>query len=398
MQKGSILGSTLLIAGSCIGAGMLGIPVSTAQAGFLPSVVMFFLSWLFMMTTGFLLVEVNFYFKKNVNLITMAEKTLGSFGKIAAWFLYLFLFYCVMVAYTSGSGELLSDFFYEVTSIKISNSLSSVLFVLVFGFFIYFGTFAVDRVNRVLMLGLIITFLMLFFLGLPHIETKFLKKISWDESFWAIPIMIVSFGFHNLVPSLMSYMNYDLRKMQLSIVLGSAIPFISYLLWQFLILGLIPAESFLSPMSASSMVTSTLKKVVEDSWVVDIAQLFAFFAIVTSFIGVALSFVDFISDGFKLGKSRSEKLVACCFVLLPPLIFALIYPSLFVNALKFAGGFGTVLLFGVLPVMMVWSGRYVQKLWKEKLVFGGKLTLIIVMMVSISVFIMQLINSLFFDK
>jgi len=42
VTSGSLLGSTLLIAGSCIGIGTLGLPVNTAMAGFQPAVVMFF--------------------------------------------------------------------------------------------------------------------------------------------------------------------------------------------------------------------------------------------------------------------------------------------------------------------------------------------------------------------
>ena len=40
-HQGKLLGGILLVAGCCIGAGMLGLPVLSAQAGFKPSVVMF---------------------------------------------------------------------------------------------------------------------------------------------------------------------------------------------------------------------------------------------------------------------------------------------------------------------------------------------------------------------
>jgi tyrosine-specific transport protein len=41
-KPGSIFGGVLLIAGSCIGAGMLGLPIITGIAGFFPSLLMFF--------------------------------------------------------------------------------------------------------------------------------------------------------------------------------------------------------------------------------------------------------------------------------------------------------------------------------------------------------------------
>ncbi|NGX44712.1 MAG: hypothetical protein K1060chlam3_00887, partial [Candidatus Anoxychlamydiales bacterium] len=38
-QPGSVLGGMLLIAGSCIGAGMLGLPVLLGLTGFFPSII-----------------------------------------------------------------------------------------------------------------------------------------------------------------------------------------------------------------------------------------------------------------------------------------------------------------------------------------------------------------------
>ncbi len=397
-QKGSVLGSTLLIAGSCVGAGMLGLPVSTAMAGFQPSVIMFFLSWLFMMATGLLLLEVNLYFTKEVNLISMADKTLGKLGQAAAWILFLFLFYSIMVSYSAGSGELVADFFEDTLGILIPRSVGSILFVGFFAIIIYFGTFAVDRLNRILMAGLITTFFMLVFLGMPHVNRNLLDHVNWMDSLWAVPVMIISFGYHNLVPSLTTYLGFDAKRMRLSIIIGSAIPLITYLMWEWLILGLIPVESFASALDQGNMVTHTLKQVVGKSWIVEIAQYFAFFAIVTSFIGVALSFVDFLADGLQIKKNRKGKLVVCFLAMGPPLFFALLYPSLFVEALKYAGGFGTTLLFGVLPSLMVWSGRYHKKLWTEEQLPGGKGVLYGVIIFAVAVFGVQLANVLYFHK
>ena len=67
-SKGSVLGGMLLIAGSCIGAGMLGLPIVTGISGFLPSLALFFCGWLFMTATALLLVEVNGWFSRQVNL------------------------------------------------------------------------------------------------------------------------------------------------------------------------------------------------------------------------------------------------------------------------------------------------------------------------------------------
>lgn len=398
-SQGSVLGSTLLIAGSCIGAGMLGLPMSSAMAGFLPSTALFVLSWLFMMVTGLLLLEVNLYFREDVNLITMAHKTLGRAGQGAAWFLFLFLFYSIMVSYSAGSGELITDFTEEILGIAIPHWMGSCFFVAFFGLMVYFGTFAVDNLNRVLMAGLVITYFMLLGLGFPHISKKLLQHIDWSKSLLAVPIMIISFGYHNLVPSLTTYLHFNAKKMRVSIIIGSALPLIAYLLWEWLILGLIPLDQFQDSINRGNMVTHTLKNVAGGRlWVVDVAQYFAFFAIVTSFIGVALSFVDFLADGFKIKKDRKGRAFICSMVLGPPLVFALIYPAIFVEALKYAGGFGAVVLFGILPALMVWSGRYRKNLWTTTMVPGGKAVLLLVIAFAVGVFLLQLSDVLYFQR
>lgn len=397
-EKGSVLGSTLLIAGSCIGAGMLGLPVSTALGGFKPALVLFAASWLFMMVTGLLMLEVNLYFKKDVNLITMAGSTLGNGGRVAAWFLFLFLFYSIMVAYTAGSGELVVDFIEEVSNFSLTKDIGSIIFVLFFGATVYFGTFAVDHLNRLLMLGLIISYCLLLELGFPHVSQKLLEHVDWTDSLWALPVMIISFGYHNLVPSLTTYLDFNLSRMRLSIIIGSAVPLAIYLLWEWLILGLIPLENFHSALNEGNMVTHTLKEVVGKSWVSGVAQFFAFFAIVTSFLGVALSFVDFLADGFSIKKDRKGSLLLCSLVFLPPLVCALLYPKIFVVALKYAGGFGAVILFGVLPALMVWSGRYYKKLWSEETLPGGRTLLFFVILFGVAIFVLQLVNALFYNR
>jgi tyrosine-specific transport protein len=46
----------------------------------------------------------------------------------------------------------------------------------------------------------------------------------------AIPVIFTSFGFHGSVPSIVSYMNGDIRKLRRVFVIRSAIPLIAYIL------------------------------------------------------------------------------------------------------------------------------------------------------------------------
>jgi tyrosine-specific transport protein len=135
---GSVFGGMLLVAGSCIGAGMLALPVLTGLAGFVPSVFLFIIAWAFMTFTALLIIEANGWFLGQINYVSMIEKTLGSTGRILSWILYLFLFYSLLSGYIGISGIFVSSFFQKVFSISIPASVSSLFFVLIFGVFVFF--------------------------------------------------------------------------------------------------------------------------------------------------------------------------------------------------------------------------------------------------------------------
>lgn len=397
VSKGRVFGAALLIAGCCIGAGMLGLPVLTALGGFAPTVCLFVLSWAFMVITGLLLLEVNLWFQEEVSIISMAERTLGRMGKVTAWGLFAFLFYSLMVAYVAGSGQLLADFIRLALGVALPDWAGGLFFSVVFAWFLYRGTRSVDGANRVLMVGLGASYGALLMMGAPYVHTEYLEHADWSAAVYALPVMMISFGYHNLIPSLTTYLHRDVKKLRFAIIAGSVIPLAIYLLWEWLILGLIPIEGeggFREALNQGEMATRALRNAVGSSWVVAIAEYFAFFAIVTSYLSVALSFVDFLADGLKIQKDRRGKPLLLLLSLAPPFVFALFYPKIFLLALNVAGAFGAVILFGVLPACMVWKGRYRLCLSSRPLVPGGKVILGLVIAFSLLVFCMELLHQL----
>lgn len=397
VRSGSLLGAILLIAGCCIGAGMLGLPVISALAGFKPSLLMFLVSWLFMTTTALLLLEVNLWFSAEVSIISMAGRTLGVGGKIVSWLCFLFLFYALGVAYIGGAGELIANFVLEATQVMIPHWVGSLAISLLFGLFVYLGTRAVDLFNRLLMAGLIATYLLLVVLGASHVSTSNLKYVDWSAAAFVLPVMIISFGFHNLIPSLSTYLQWDVKRLRIAIIGGSVLALGVYILWEWLILGLVPVQNnsdIRQVLSEGEMATQFLKEAVGSAWVVNVVQYFAFFAIVTSFLGNSLSFVDFLADGLRVRKSRWGKFCLCLLVIVPPFILSLIYPRIFLSALNYAGAFGAVILFGILPALMVWSGRYYKQLGQKHLVPGGKWTLGSIICFAIWLILLQFVDVL----
>lgn len=388
-KVGSVFGAILLVAGCCIGAGMLGLPVLSAAAGFKPSLIIFIICWLYMLCTGLLLLEVNLFYGQNTSIVTLSEKTLGRCGKWVSWVVYLFLFYSLMVAYMAASGTLVTDFIQQVSGYKAHFSIGSLLFCGLFGTLIYLGTKAVDWFNRILMFGLILAYAVLIAIGLKHVDINLLKHSDWSASTLVIPAVIISFGFHNMVPSLTTYMHGKVKSLVWILTIGSAVPLLIYLLWEGLILGLVPPSKFSEALDQGEIATHVLKNVVGVSWITDVAEIFAFFAIITSFLSVALSFVDFLADGLNIKKTGLGKFFLINLVLIPPFVFAILHPTVFLLALKYAGGYGAVVLFGILPALMAWKVRYYHTDMSFQIVPGGKPLLILVILFALWVMALQ---------
>ena len=332
VKSGSILGGMLLMSGSCIGAGMLGLPILTGMAGFLPSLIMFVVAWAFMTTTGLLLVEVNSWTGESANLLSMVHKTLGRSGKVIAWILYLFLFYTLAVAYLAGSANHISYFFKQVLSLNFPSWLSSSFFVLLFGWLVYLGTRPVDLFNRGLMFAKIIVYISLIILGSMYIVPKYLLHVDFKYSFFSIPILIISFGFHNMIPSLFSYMGGDIKRVKTAIILGSTFTLCIYIFWEVIALGILPLKGdtgILNSYHKGVGAAQALRSTVGSSALGIFAQLLAFLAILTSFIAQSLGLVHFLRDGLNVPKKERENIGLCLLAMVPPLICSIAFPNIF---------------------------------------------------------------------
>lgn len=393
VQKKNTLGGVLLVSGCCIGAGMLGMPIVAATAGFIPSSLAMILCCAFMICTGLLILEANLWFDHETNLSSMLESTLGQAGKFIYGTVFIALLYCLLVAYTSGAGELFALFLSSLLQTPIPTWMGGLVCILMTGYLIYLGTGVVDRLNRLLMVGLGLSYLVIIAWGAYYVEPSALLYQKWSTSLLSMPLMLIAFGFHNLIPSIRTYMRGDKEGLRLSIVVGSLIPLAVYLFWQAVILGMLPyadSAQLNEAISHSEMVTNLIQTVLGSSSVIILVDYFAFFAILTSYLGNALSCVDFLADGFRLKKSNVVRAVLCGIVVIPPFVISVVNPHLFLKALGYAGGFATVILFGILPALMVWVGRYRMNQKGEILVPGGKVMLVGVIVFSLAVMALEL--------
>lgn len=373
-KQPSLIGGVLLVAGTTIGGGMLALPVLTSLGGFLPSLVIYFLCWAFMTSTGLLFLEISCWLKKDANILSMAEYTLGPWGRVAAWGLYLFQFYCLTLAYIVGCGNLI----YQLFGGTLPDWSGGIIVVLLFAPFVFAGPRVVGGLNIWLMLGLGLCYVTFVFFGYTHVNTDLLQRAEWPLSLLALPVAFTAFAYQGIIPTLVTYLQNDMRRLRMAIIGGSLIPLVAYIIWQWLILGIIPTEGpggLAEALKQGNNAVYPLKNFLNAPWIVITAQFFAFFALVTSLLGVTLGLLDFLADGLKISKDAKGRFWLCLVIFLPPLIIATTHPHVFLTALDYAGGFGCALLLGLLPVLMVWSGRYYMGLKGTHQIRGGRLVL-----------------------
>ncbi|XP_078445213.1 tryptophan/tyrosine permease isoform X2 [Wolffia australiana] len=374
-EPGSVTSAIFLVAGTTVGAGILAIPAVTLEAGFLASAITCILCWMYMVLTGLLIAEVNVNTmcelgSGGVSLVSMARRTLGKFGVQVACGSYIFIHYALLVAYVARTSDILMDIF----SIPLWEG--AILFSAVFGSICYFGSQRfIGAVNGILIFGIVASFTGLLGTAGGNLKLDSLLEANFAAVPPSIPIIALSFVYQNVVPVLCTNLEGDLSKVRTSIIFGTAIPLILFLVWDAVILGSIPH------VPNADIISDPLEYLRSNSGMVGpIIQVFSLLAIATSYIGFVLGLSDFLSDLLNLPSGQSKPL-PYALTLIPPLILSLLDPEIFFKALDFAGTYGVLVLFGVLPAAMSWSERYLDEsktMPFPPIVQGGKITLFLV--------------------
>ena len=377
------VGSTLLVAGTMIGAGMLAMPLTSAGIGFGFTLVLLLGLWALLTFSALLFVELYQTAESDAGIGTLAEQYFGKAGRIIATAVLIIFLYALIAAYISGGGSLLKDLLPE----SFGDKVSILLFTVIFGSFIVIGTHSVDKINRVLFFVMLAAFAVVLSLMLPEIKFDNLMATPIDNALIisASPVFFTAFGFHGSIPSLNKYLGGNVKALRISILVGSAITLCAYILWQMSTHGLLTQNEFLQILKEDATLNGLVKAtlaITGSNIIAGAVKLFSTLALVTSFLGVGLGLLECIEDLLKRSFNISAGRISLgLMTFIPPLVFALFYPEGFILALGYAGqmfAFYAV----VLPVSLVWKARRTHTNLPYK-VWGGNLTLIIVLVLGV---------------
>ncbi|MEH2428638.1 MAG: aromatic amino acid transport family protein [Nostoc sp.] len=404
-QPGSVFGSTALIAGTTVGAGILALPAVTLPSGIVPSTSGLIAVWLYALVSGLLVAEVTLNTMRteglsSIGFLGVVEKILGKVGARIAGGAYLFMHYALLVAYITEGGKILGVAAAKIWGMQILPTwVGTMAFTLLFGGIMYLGREKfIEKLNSAFVGIVIVSFLGLLFLGGRHIQSAQLLFQNWSALGSAISVMSVALFFQNVVPLVVTQLEGDARKIRQSIFIGSVIPLIMFLAWNAVILGSVSPDMLHSTSDGRSIFDplQILRAGGAGQWLGVLVSIFSEFAIATSFIGFVYGLLDLFKDIFLSSQEKvSSRLPLYSLVLFPPMTLGTLNPSIFFTALDYTGTFSISVLGGIIPALMSWKQRQEQEnsdSTNQPLVPGGKVTLIAIFGVALAMMGRQILS------
>jgi len=226
-DKKYFVASSILI-GSCIGAGVLGLPYVAAQAGFLVALAYILLIGGIIFLVNLYLGEVILRTKGDHQLIGYAERYLGRKGRHVMEFALVFGVYSALIAYMLGVGKSVSYLIFGNTSQEI---LSGVIFGIGMVFLLKKGLKGLKRsekfgVGIILVLLLIIFF---FFIG----SVDFSNLLTFNSSNIFLPFGVVLFALMSFasIPEVKLVLKRSENKFKKVLLTGTVVSILFYVLF-----------------------------------------------------------------------------------------------------------------------------------------------------------------------
>ncbi|MBB1313525.1 MULTISPECIES: amino acid permease [Aliivibrio] len=327
-----LIGSSLIISGTALGAGMLAIPMVLAQFGLLWGTALMLFICIGTTYAALLLLEASINAGGGLGMNTIARKTLGKGGQVVTNGLLYALLICLLMAYILGAGDLLNKL---VRSIGMDLSLvqSQIAFTLIAGAIVASGTAVIDKLNRVLfavMLGMLLLTLVFLVPGISAENMVQVSNSNMPDLIKTSSIIFTSFGFMVVIPSLVSY-NHEATHKQLRnmVIVGSLIPLVCYLVWLYAVVGNLTPKQLVEFSNVSELISVFSA---EHAFINVVLSSFTGLALLTSFLGVAMALFTQNQDTFK-----QNKVITYVISFIFPLAGAILAADKFLAVLSYAG-------------------------------------------------------------
>lgn len=385
----SILGGSMIIAGTSVGVGIFTLPVASKELWFFPSCFLFILIAYVMYSSGLYFCEVAARMKNPATSIpNMADCVLGKRGYFAANAAVIFICYILIYAYISAGSSILGEVTKSFSDFYIfSDGMNSLLFSLIFSSIVFAGSKAVDKSSVVILFAMIATFVIGISGFIPDLNINNLMQPpagGYFSFFYAIPFFVVSFGYHTAIPSLLKHYDLNFTKVTRSLFYGVILTLFFYISWIAVSFGFLSYNDLPSLEASGSNAQDVLNLLFSGGGYQAISM-FGYFAVISSFLGIGLGLFDFVIDSLKLEAKKFGNIYAALIAFTPSTLLSITYPNGFVSAIGFSAIFASFLLL-LLPSLMCLKLRSTTADYKTDgkfFVTGGYPRLLLVLLIGL---------------
>ncbi|MDR1906681.1 MAG: hypothetical protein LBQ03_00425 [Puniceicoccales bacterium] len=326
----------LFIAGNAIGAGVLGLPVALGGVGFYPALGIMIALYGAMLYTGLLLA--NLTLKTNsFDLPSLFRKTLGVPGVTVFAIAYFTLFFCLLVAYWTGLGSIFNQI-----------PFARECLLLIVTLLLFQGFHSIGPLNAMLTAGFMIAFAVLVFFMLQiknGIPTEIGDLQTLNRS---LSVILCSYGFHGAVPFVCRHLDFNEKLIRKAITWGTLFPFLFNVIILFVSFRALSSEELQGGLARGLPVFALLCEKEGMQLCAQWGQIFSFFAMITSLIGVSLTMGNALQDCFSGKLMRIFPIIITVGL---PFVISIHNPSIFIRTLEFAGGIFLNVIAGILPLV-----------------------------------------------
>lgn len=344
------IGTILLVAGTCIGSGMIALPMVLAKLGLIPSIVLMMTTWFIMYYSSLINLELNLQTGSGLSLGGLGRHFSGKSAELIGTISLKLLSYSLLAVFIYGGASIIQELM--ISKMALTCSFTSVATGYAFstaGLLIMPIKF-IDRLNRLLFLALIaIVGILLAGLAttinwseLPLFSKYYNMPTAWIA---LIPVVFTSFGFHVIFHTMANYCNMDAKMLKNGFFWGSLIPTIVYIVWTSSILAVAYQTSpeFYDRMAAGKAEVGELIQVLSGITGLHSVQLLVWWisllAIATSVLGVALGLHDSIRSRISkiMPNAGTCNLFSSLSTVVPAYLAVICVPNAFIAILGFAG-------------------------------------------------------------
>lgn len=395
----SILSGSMIIAGTAIGAGMLANPTATSGLWFSGSLLLLAYVWFCMCASGLMLLEASLRFPAGASFHTIVGELLGNKWNIVTGLSVVFVLYSLTYAYTFVGGGLTQQSLDAAFSLQLPRSVTATLFLFVLATVVASSTRWVGYLSAILIASMLMTFIVASggLIGQSSLSNLLntgdhQQPIYWQFLWVALPVCLASFGFHGNIPGLATFYKGQAQPVVRSIVGGSFLAFIIYVLWQIAVQGNLPRTEFAPVIAADGDVSALLAALsvhIQTSGLQRLLNAFAFLAIISSFLGVTLGLFDYMRDLLSFSDTKLGRFKTALVTFTPPWLAYLIAPTGFVKVMGYIGLMAAIWAV-LVPALLALKSRerFPDTGYR---VFGGKALIYFVMLFAFLVLAAQLL-------